>query len=92
MRRIDRLMIITPAKRLVSVKDAMRRIGCGRTHFYSLLNSSQLEAVKLSRRTYVVEDALDDFIEKLPKYQPSTTHPAIGKAQTTPLECENVDD
>ena len=79
-------------KKLVPTKEAIRRIGCGRTHYYALLNSSQLEAVKVGRRTYVVEDVLDAFIENLPKYQPRTTHLPKGKAQTTPLEFQNADE
>ena len=47
----------------------MLHIGCGRTHFYKIINGSKLEAVKLGRRTYVIAEALDAFIGALPKYR-----------------------
>jgi hypothetical protein len=48
----------------------MRRICCGRTHLYVLLAASKITALKRGRRTYIIADSLDDFVDSLPVYRP----------------------
>ena len=46
----------------VSVADACRAIGLGRTKFYELIDSNQVETVKLGTRTLVKYDSLKRLI------------------------------
>ncbi len=51
--------------RLLSVADACRALGIGRTRLYETFNSGDLQYVKLGRRTLVRADELARFIDSL---------------------------
>ena len=43
-----------------------------RTRVYELINTGQLKAKKLGKRTFITQEALDEFIENLPPYLSQT--------------------
>lgn len=43
------------------------RLGCGRTKLRELVNAGDLEAVKLGRRTLVVEASIERLVGRLPR-------------------------
>lgn len=51
--------------RLVSVPEAARLLGIGRTTAYELLAAGQLEVVHIGRAARVPVDAIDEFVENL---------------------------
>ncbi len=50
---------------LISVDDAAKLLGIGRTHCFRLVLDGQILSVRLGRRRLVVRAALDDFITSL---------------------------
>lgn len=51
---------------LLSVEQAMETLGgIGRTTFYALVNSGDIELVKLGRRTFVTRKELERFVGTL---------------------------
>ncbi len=50
---------------LVSVEDAARALGVGRSLAYELIASGQLARVKLGRRTLVPVRALHEYVERM---------------------------
>ena len=53
-------------RRLIRPREAWRRLGCGHTKFYELVGAGRIRLVQLSPRIKaVVEDELDDLIDKL---------------------------
>lgn len=56
---------------LVSRAEARKEIGCGLTKLHELLNSGQLGAVKLGRRTLIPRSELRRLRKSLPAYQPA---------------------
>ena len=55
-------------QQLLSVPDALSRLGVGRTTFYRLLSERQIEAVKIYGRTLVVAESIDRFVAGLPRW------------------------
>jgi len=55
-------------RQLLSVSDAIRRLGVGRTTFYRLLSERQIEAVKIYGRTLVVAESIDRFVAGLVRW------------------------
>jgi excisionase family DNA binding protein len=51
----------------VSIGEAVRLFGIGRTKLYELIHSGDIEAVKLGRRTLVRTQSARDFIDSLPR-------------------------
>ena len=51
----------------ISVGEAVRRFGIGRTRLYSILNDGQIEAFKLGRRTLIRAESVRSFIDSLPR-------------------------
>ncbi len=47
----------------VSINDAARALGLGRTSIYSLINERKLEARKLGRRTLVTAESIRALID-----------------------------
>ncbi len=47
----------------VSINDAARALGLGRTSIYSLINDGKLEARKLGRRTLVTTESIRALID-----------------------------
>ena len=50
----------------ISVGEAVRRFGIGRTRLYSILNDGQIEAFKLGRRTLIRAESVRSFIDSIP--------------------------
>lgn len=50
---------------LISVNDAANQLGIGRTRFYELLNSGEIEAVRLGARRLIVRESLLSFVDRL---------------------------
>jgi excisionase family DNA binding protein len=50
----------------VSIIEAARRLGVGRTSVFKLMASGRLKGVKVGRRTLVPVRALEDFAETVP--------------------------
>jgi hypothetical protein len=55
--------------RLHSINESRRQFGnIGRDTIYSLLNSGQLQAKKIGRRTLVTDESLRNYIRNLPPF------------------------
>ena len=52
-------------KRLLTVAEAARRLGIGRSHAYIYVLRGDLESVKLGRSRRVPVEAIDAFVERL---------------------------
>ncbi|HEY6697095.1 MAG TPA: helix-turn-helix domain-containing protein [Acidimicrobiales bacterium] len=62
--------IYVPDDRLaVSVAEAARIIGVGRTRLYALLDDGTLPARKLDKRTLILRADLEAFLTSLPEYE-----------------------
>lgn len=59
----------------LSIEDVQTQTGIGRTKVYQAINSGQLRARKLGRRTIILKDDLDAFLANLDAY-PSNTRGA----------------
>lgn len=51
----------------LTIAGAIARFGIGRTTLYSLIQSGEIEAFKLGRRTLVRADSARAFIDRLPR-------------------------
>jgi excisionase family DNA binding protein len=56
-----------PAIENVTISEAVRLFGIGRTKLYELIHSGDIEAIKLGRRTLVRAQSVRNFIEGLPR-------------------------
>jgi hypothetical protein len=70
--------------RLHSINESRARLGnIGRDAVYDLLNSGQLDAKKIGRRTFVTDESLERYIQNLPPFPRRSTEaesdPAIGR-------------
>jgi hypothetical protein len=55
--------------RLHSINESRWRLGnIGRDAVYDLLNSGQLEAKKIGRRTFITEESIESYIQNLPPF------------------------
>ncbi len=50
---------------LISVEEAARLLGLGRTRAYGLVMSGRIVSVKLGRKRLVVRERLSDFVSEL---------------------------
>ncbi len=63
----DQYRTLTPRDvKLLSIKDACVRVGCGRSKFYDLVARGQITIHKLGSSSKVRSDELDAFINSLP--------------------------
>lgn len=53
---------------LLTIPEACAAIRIGRTKFYQLLNSGEIKAVKIGKKTLIPIKELENFINKLPNY------------------------
>ena len=60
-------------KKLLSVVEAARKLGIGRSHFYRFVLRGDIESVKLGKSRKIPPDALDAFIERLREEQRSVS-------------------
>ena len=67
-------------RRLLRISDAIERLSCGKTTFYSYVNEGHIELVKLGTSSRVPEDALERFIANLPKLKPRRVEAAHAAA------------
>ncbi len=51
----------------ISINDAVRTFGIGRTKLYELIRNGDIEAVKLGRRTLIRTASAREFIDSLPR-------------------------
>ena len=52
--------------RLLSIPQACRVLGVGRSVLYQMLSSGQIRSVKIGRRRLVPREAIDEFVANLP--------------------------
>jgi len=52
----------------LSVQEASQMAGVGLTKLYQLINSGELKARKLGKRTFVLKSDLEDFLNNLDSY------------------------
>jgi excisionase family DNA binding protein len=52
-------------KLLLTIEEAARRLGIGRSHTYSYVLRGELESVKLGRSRRVPAQAINEFVKKL---------------------------
>ena len=53
----------------LTISEAVRITGIGRTKLYELLHNGQISAIKLGSRTLVRRESLSSFIAKLPEFK-----------------------
>jgi hypothetical protein len=56
----------TDTKRGLSVKEFLGEYGIGLTHFYKEVNEGRLRVRKVGRRTIVVRDDAESWLQSLP--------------------------
>jgi len=56
----------------MTIADACRWSGLGRTKLYELIASQQISAVKVGSRTLVVADAFEKYLAEQPKLHPTS--------------------
>nr|WP_293856988.1 helix-turn-helix domain-containing protein [Sphingomonas sp. SCN 67-18] len=49
----------------VRVERAIRMLGIGKTKLYELIAEGELEAIRIGRRTLIMQSSIDDFIQRL---------------------------
>lgn len=52
----------------LSIQEAKTMLGIGTTKFYQLINSGELRAHKIGKRTIVLRSDLEEFISNLKSY------------------------
>ena len=52
----------------LSIEEARAATGLGRTKLYQLINSGELKARKIGKRTVILKGDLDAFLENLKNY------------------------
>ncbi len=57
----------------LSVEEACAATGLGRTKLYQLINSGELKAHKIGKRTIILKDDLDTFLSNLQSYASKNT-------------------
>jgi excisionase family DNA binding protein len=55
---------------LLTIPEACAAVRVGRTKLYQLLNSGEIKAVKIGKKTLISMCELNKFINLLPKYKP----------------------
>ncbi len=59
--------------RLLSIKQACRVLGLGRSNLYAMMASGRIRSVTVGRRRFVPREAIDEFIASLStEYRGST--------------------
>lgn len=52
----------------LSIEETRMATGLGRTKIYQLINSGELKARKIGKRTFVLKDDLETFLQNLQPY------------------------
>lgn len=53
----------------LSIEEVCSSTGLGRTKLYQLMNSGELKAHKIGKRTIILKDDLNEFLNNLEAYQ-----------------------
>ena len=51
--------------RLISIRDTQTRLGLGRTKVVELLNSGEIDSVRIGSARRVVEDSVEAYIQRI---------------------------
>lgn len=54
-----------PQRLLVSVQEALYQLSISRSRLYDLLAAGDLTAVKIGNRTYITQQSVRDFVDRL---------------------------
>lgn len=54
----------------LSIEEVRAATGLGRTKLYSLIGSGELKARKIGKRTIILKEDLEAFLNNLPSYTP----------------------
>ncbi|MBK6896180.1 MAG: helix-turn-helix domain-containing protein [Alphaproteobacteria bacterium] len=57
----------------LSIEEARAATGLGRTKLYQLINSGELKARKIGKRTIILKEDLEDFLNNLQPYNSITS-------------------
>lgn len=57
-------------KLALSINDACKTLGIGRTKLYELIGSGKLKARRIDRRTLILQMDIVDLLESLPQARP----------------------
>ena len=57
----------------VSIPEALRISSMGRSSLYEALKRGDIEARKNGRRTLILVQSLQDYLDDLPRYEPQAT-------------------
>jgi excisionase family DNA binding protein len=57
--------VASPAPLLLTVEEAAKRLGVGRTTFYRLVMSGEVESVPLGRLRRIPAECLDEYVNRL---------------------------
>ena len=57
--------VVSMSRVLYSVEEAASALSVGRTSLYALIDSGQLERVKIGRRSLVPADSIAAYVERL---------------------------
>jgi excisionase family DNA binding protein len=63
----------TPQPYSLTIPAACARYGIGRTLLYELLGSGKIEAVKLGKRTLILAESVERYMESLPRLERAST-------------------
>ena len=55
--------------KLLSVEEASNYLNIGRSTMYTLLNTREIRAIKIGRRTLIDRSSLDEFIDRQLEYR-----------------------
>lgn len=54
-----------PLRLVLTIEEAVERLGIGRTLMYALVSAGEVESVRIGRLRRVPTDALDDYVLRL---------------------------
>lgn len=58
-------------KTLLNITEACEKLRIGRTRLYQILNTGQIKAVRMGKRTFIPAVAIDEFINGLQPFKGS---------------------
>jgi excisionase family DNA binding protein len=81
----------TVARLLCTVHEAAAMLSIGRTSLYALIDSGQLERVKIGRRTLVPAESITAYITRLRGCDPRTLGEVVGLGTGESTPAASVD-
>ncbi|QNA78081.1 excisionase family DNA-binding protein [Streptomyces sp. So13.3] len=70
-------MAIDPTIALLTVEEAARRLGIGRTFCYGLIGSGELESVPVGRLRKVPAEAVLEYVARLRRANRTAAHQSV---------------